>query len=788
MNQKLKYSWRVLKQNKLFLTINIIGISVGLTACLLLSIYIQHEISYDKHFNKADRIVRLITTVTENDIVTAYPISLRIAHTEIPEIMPQIESSVQLYHGPGKIRINKKQFFNIKTVRADSSYFSIFDHTIIEKSGVDPFSGPNSVVITESMARKIFGDRSAIGEQITADDTEVYTVSAVVKDPPKTTHIVWDMIFPLESLSWIKGASGMEFYTYYLLKEGDIKSTCSLLEKNSIKYIRSKFGDEYVEYLKLSISLEPLTEIHLGGKASYNMQQQGEIKHVILVSIIALITLIIALFNSINLFIIFGRSRLKEIGIKKVVGADTSQIKREILSEAFAINLIAVAIGVFTVYALLPYFSDLMQRSIAISTILTPISLSVIIFITLFGTISAGIYPATVLSKFSILNIVKGSIHSGRNRNSLTSLIVIFQFIVVITLLIGTISINNQIERLKNSDMGFDLTNRVNINGVGEEVYKHRKLLEREILAIPEVESVIFSNYGILGSSGSGEDIERYGSSEKHPINTNSFRVFPGFCKFFDIDLKWGRYLVDKDFENRGVIVINNTLANKLNITKDGDRQVVFNNKTLEVVGVTEDFNFESSLNSPLPLTITPNARRISSISIKLNGTLNQDLRDKVVGIIQKVDSDYIPIIRNHHDLFYNDLKPIDRLKKIVTIGTLLALMICMMGLFAVTTFDMQNRKKEYGIRKVIGATSIDIITITAKKIIIWFTIASAVALPLATCFVREILSNFSNEISIGVSTYIYAVIIPLIISSLTIGYNVYKVVTGNPVDSLKDE
>jgi putative ABC transport system permease protein len=785
MLSKLKYSLRILKRNKLILTVNIVGLWVGLAVCLLLWVYIDHELSYDKHFKNSARISRLITEWVEGDKKEVFPINLRTAYTEIPAGIPEVEASVQLYRSwETKIKVNESNFANLKMLYADTTFFKVFDASFVYGSENKPFKGSLSAIITTSLAQKAFGDTNPLGKIIRIDNRD-FQVSGVIKDFPATTHFNFQVLLPMQATENLLYLGGLEFYTYYLYAPNT--NHLDVSDKITSRYnkqLDDRFGEFKAEF---SSYIEPLEQIHLFTKAEFDLSPIGNLKQVFLVALISFIILFMAIFNCVNLYMVFGQNRSKELGIRKISGASSKSIKWQMLFEALIINGIALVLALVLFYFVAPYFGNLIQRPIAFNAVFSLSGMLALVFILFFSTALSGLYPAFVLSKFNSIEILSGTVAKQKINKWLSPSIVIGQFGMVVLLLFCLFSINDQLNFLKQMPLGFNPRNVVAFSGFNSNIYKQAQSLQNDLKNLPGVEQMGFSQH-TMGSGASGQAIKKFGNETGSEISIDEFRVQPGFCKTYDLKLVWGRFFKPNELGNESVVILNRTAAERLGIDNRENNRVDMFEFPMEVVGVVEDFMYHGANQVVQPMVLCCRDSSFWNINIRLNAFGGSDTRNQVIAIIQKYDPDYIPtysFISERFDSFYASEK---RTTQIVGFGSLVAILISLMGLFAITVYNIHRKYKELGIRKVLGASSLKIAHLVLLNLGYWMLIAVLFAWPIGTLIIKRWFSQYPAHAELNFAFFILSALLPLLLALLTIGWHVLKVARHNPVESLRYE
>lgn len=779
---KLKYLIRTLKRNKLILGVNVIGLTIGLGLCLLLFAYIAHELSYDKHFVDSKRIVRVLNIWTEGNNAEVYPICTRKAYTEVPAQIPEIEASTQLYRGwSTQMMVNNNTIDNLKMHYVDTTFFNVFKIPFIYGSHLSPFKGSSSVILSAATAQKAFGNINPIGKTIEVEK-KTYVISAVSADLPNNSHFNYQVLFPMQALNGLSQMQGLEFFTYYKLVSELLPAITNKISTKYKKILDADFEEFNVQF---SVLVEPLEEIHLFTKAAFDLSPQGDTSRIWFVAAIALIVLFIAVFNCINLFIAFSRNRLTEIGVKKAIGASSRTITLQLLSEALLINSLALVFAILLAYILIPLFGEVIQRQITLTSLFSGLGIVLVFTTILLSTLASGLYPAYLLSKYNSVSILKGKSKNGKSSDWLSGTLMSVQFAIAVLLLFALLNINNQVDFLKTKHLGFNAENVMVFSDFDRATYKHRQALKHDLIAIPEISQVGFSAHR-MGGGCSGQGIKLWGDTKEMSIN--EYRVQPGFCETFELQLLWGRFYNENDLEKENVVIINKTAANKLGVNDYNSRFVnLFGSKT-EVIGVVNDFAYEGSAHKVRPIMLTAYSSFFRNISLRISHSQTNLVKQKITDVIAKYSPAYMPKIKYTAQQFSAKYKEEERTAKIVGFGGVVAIFISLMGVFAITIFNLQKRIKEYGVRKVLGASTQSLSGLVIIKMFKWISVSLLVALPLGAILINRWFQNYPAHSAFSFVDFAIAATIPLLLALIIISWHSIAAARQNPVEALRYE
>ncbi|MDX2430466.1 MAG: ABC transporter permease, partial [Bacteroides sp.] len=608
---------RIIKRDSLSLLTNMTGLSLGLAASILLTSFILFELSFDQHFSKADRIYRLNSIWIEKGERSEMPINLREAYSEIPDKVAGIESSTQLYRGFQKeVSYEENRYKNLSLLFADPEFFELFDLEMLSGSPEGALLEPNSVVLTETIADRIYGARDPLGQSFTMDE-QVYTVSALVKDIPPNTHFSFDMLMPMKMVPELEGLGGLEFFTYYLLEEG--VETSRVLETISDEYSKI-LGDKFSGFGSATFEsrLSPLPRLHLHSGISWDLSTPGNIRTIYIMLVITIAVMGLALSNFINLYILNGARRSKEIGIRKVNGAGRKGMIRQFYLETTLVVSMAFFAGTVLAILLLHPFANIMQRESFSEISSSPSLYLVLAGIYLLSIFLSGLYPALLLSKAEPIPLIRGSINPAGDKKVLLRLVSVLQICIAISLLAILLGINTQIRYLKNISLGYHPENIVLIYNLNDKLTSNYVAIRDQLLDIPGIEEVAASTHTI-GRGFSGQGIMMQGDDPSLARSISEYRIWPGLCQLYQFKLASGRFLEEGRTADRNGVILNKKAVKMLGKTPGEivGESVVMHADPLEVIGVVEDFHFQSAAREIEPLILTAYSKNLRSISLR---------------------------------------------------------------------------------------------------------------------------------------------------------------------------
>jgi putative ABC transport system permease protein len=778
----LSKSWR---KNKGFLIINITGLAIGLTVSILLLIYVMNEWSYDRHFTNKDNIVQLNTVWNEEGRSNVQPICTRTAYTELPQNIPGIEKAVQFYRGFDVEVIHKpERFQKVNLLYSDPEFFDLFNMKFVYGSADNALLNPYSAVLTRQQSEAIYGNINPVGQTFTIEDAE-FTVTAVVEKLPVNTHFNFDILASMKSVSYLNQMDGLEFFTYFLLDKNMPKEQVNqLIQKNYTALLTKNFSSFNVKFESFAL---PLTRIHLFSKASWGLSAPGSLQSVFMLIGLAFLILLLAITNFVNLFVVQGNSRSSEVGIRKTNGAGKREIARQFFSEASTVVLIAFAIGIILSIMLLPSFSSLINKEIEASLFYNPIFILGTIVLILFTTLLSASYPAFYLSRFKPVEILKKT-GSAPSRKRFTTSIIVFQSVITIVLIAVMLIVTKQTNYLKSIPLGFNPQNVMVIFNPNDQLISHYDALKQDLQKIPGITRVSAAQH-IIGEGTSGQGILRFGDNSNDYKTINEYRISSGLCELMEFKLSDGKYFKENDPANKNSVVLNKEAVKMLNLKNPVGEKVVMHGNPMEVIGVVENFYYNSTAWQISPIVLTSAFDRPRYFYIRFDSNINKaHAAQLVLPVFHKFDPEFILNSTWSEDIYNGKFAGEKKMAKIIFTSTLLSLFIAILGLFAIHSFIIAQRIKEIGIRKVSGSSTWSVVALLTGKVLLEIGISAAIAIPIALYFGNSWLHNYSNRISIGVFLVLIPVIIHAAIALITTITVSYKAASRNPVESLRYE
>jgi putative ABC transport system permease protein len=808
-----KIALRNLARNKVFSFINIVGLAVGITCFALLALFIVDELGYDEFNEKADQIYRVYVSSNVGGKVSTNSKTAGAIGEILKKDFPEVIDFTRIgYHGNYVIRYKDNLSRESRIYTADSSFFEIFTLPMIYGNAKTALEKPNSIVITETMSKKYFGNENPVGKTFIVDDTSSFLVTGLMKDFPKKSHFSCSALlslstYPPEENQFILN---LWYSTYMLVREGiNPKTLEEKMKKTVVDYVgpqvKAILGVSIEELAKkgdyYSYKLQPLTSIHLRSSRDYGIdpntewsdERTSDITYIYIFSAIAAFILLIAIINFMNLATARSEKKAKEVGIRKTLGSSRYKLIGQFISEAILMCFLSVIIALVLLQFVIPVFNQFVKKELSLELFNNFYTIPILIVFTIIVGTLAGSYPAFYLSSFMPAHVMKSNSGKISRKKSLRSIMVVAQFAISITLIIGTIIIKNQLEYIQNKNLGFNKEHLVyiyNAKALNDkiEVFKNELKKNKNVVSITNTSQMFCG-----GIPGSGYFYDKKVGNDV--VLGQYVDVDYDFLKTYNIELKQGRFF-SRDFStDSNAVLVNeaalkefntiNPIGKSLVSVPDGNRRINFN-----IIGVIKDFNYESLHKKvrPLVLYLKPEHNPANVITVRV---ASNNIRNTIKYIENnwKSFSDNEQFVFNFVDeniarLYSNE----ERVETIVTVFSFLAIFIACLGLFGLSAFVTEKRIKEIGIRKVLGASVLEIVLLLSKEFTKWVLIANLIAWPISFYLMNSWLQNFAYRIEIGWVMFVGAGIIALIIAVATVSLQTIKAALANPVDSLKYE
>jgi putative ABC transport system permease protein len=819
----IKVAFRNLIRFKSYSAINITGLAIGMVCCILILLYVYDEMSYDRFNKNSDRIYRVVVDGSLGDnsfkVATTSPPLRNALLQDYPEVeaVARIWRPITVQLGGSKIgnfgfpvlRYEDKVFSEEKFYWVDSTFPDVFTMDFIKGDPKTALTQPSSVVLTEKMAKKYFGNEDPMGKILNVDNRRNFKVTGVVKEFPENSHFHFDFLGSLSTFNDFVQQQGWlnnSFYTYLLLRKGFpaeqfAAKLPALVQKYIYPVIERFLHVQKAELIKrggkYELALQPLTDIHLHSNLGIELEPNGDISYVYIFSLIALGILLIACINFTNLATARSANRLKEIGVRKTLGSSRQQLIKQFLTESILMTFIGVIISLIVIEIALPYFSDLVGKHLSISYLENIFFVpSLLLFIILVGTIAGG-YPALYLSSFSPVKVLKKETgNSGRNpwlRNSL----VVLQFAVSIFLFIGTIIVYNQLNYISNKKLGFNKDQVLVVKKTDDIAAKRPHNIESFVNVLKSVPGVINASNStqIFGENFGATPYKLFGTNDNHIIDIMFTDYY--FASVYGIQMAKGRFYSREYGTDSMAVVINETAAKEFGIANNPiGKQIVHphaNDNSVDVytvIGVMKDFNYESLHQKIRPLIIRLfNSRGFGrNVSVKLSANNIKEELSEIGDVWHKYAGnqafEYVFFDENFAKAYAAE----EKTGVIVSVFSILAIFIACLGLLGLAAFTTERRTKEIGIRKILGASVPGIVVLLLKDFVKWVLISNIIAWPIAYFALNKWLEDFAYKVNISLWTFVLASVIAMLIAILTVSYQSIKASIANPVKSLRYE
>ncbi len=771
----LKLGFRTLYRNKQYTILNILGLSIGMASAMLIFLWVQFQVSFDRFHANGDNIYRVIQDqfYTNGEVFHVQVTSSGMAKV-LKENIANIDRVTHYNHEQALVQVNETKIME-QVYFVDRDFFSMFSFPLVRGDTATIFKNTHSLVISEKMARKYFGDKDPVGQIMVLDATHPFTVTGIIQDPPKNTELDYGLLIPFEFYKElgrdINDMGNNWVFTYVQLTPG---TTAESVNQTIEKFKKLHFPES-----KAVFFLQPLRNIHL-----YWIWGGGPIKNVRLFSIIAVLLIIVAAINFTNLSTAMAATRFKEIGIKKTFGADRRVLVVQFLSETMLLSVISFFIALILAETFLPWYNKLLGTELGIhysDGILIAGFLGIML---LTGFLSGG-YPALFLSSFKPIKILKsnGSLHK---RSLLRETLVVLQFCLAIVLIVNTIIIKKQQDFMRKKDVGIQRENVLYMPMRGELRSKY-ELFKSQLLADPDIKNVCSASHLPTGIYQNGGGYNWQGKPPEVDPLVSSTTVDCDYLNTFGIKMYEGEFYPENTYNDTLHIVINKTFADIIGL-KPIIGSILERGGKRTIIGVTEDFNFK-----PLSQKVEPLAMYcFSNYSQYVLCSISSDDIQKTVKNIEKlhedINGDY-PFEYHFLDADYDNLYNSEaRQGKIFNIFSFLAILISCLGLFGLSSFMMTQRIKEIGVRKANGATVTNVVMLFSRYYIRWVMISFVIAIPVSYFFIRSWLKGYAYKTPVSWWIFIAAGGIAILIAILTVTWQSWKAANRNPVDALRYE
>jgi putative ABC transport system permease protein len=802
----IKTAVRNLLKRKGYSLINIVGLAIGMASCLLILMFVNDELNYDTYNDKADRIYRVAGSFFYGgrsfDIAVAPAPMAQVLIDEFPEV----ENAVRFrQRGRYVFRYGDNTFRELSVSYVDSSFFDVFSIPLLKGNPDTALVDPNTLILGPNTARKYFGDEDPVGKTLRLNDRSDYMVTGVFEEIPGNSHFHFDIFISMVSLPESKNKIWMSqnFQTYILLREGaDPASVEAKFPDMLLKYMgpqieafMGKSMEKLVEENQLEgeFYLQRLQDIHLHSDLIAEMEPTSDIKYVYIFTAIALFILIIASINYMNLSTARSAGRAREVGIRKVLGSFRAQLIRQFLTESMLLCLVSLVLALGLVGLALPFFNGLSGKDLSISSLSNPVMLGALFLVTVFVGILAGSYSAFLLSGFQPVNVLKGQLKSAAKTGWFRSGLVIFQFAASIILIIGTFVVYKQLDYIQNKKLGYNKEQVIILSNTYL-LDDQTEAFKNQLLTYPQIVSASISDYLPVPSNNNNTAVMPEGErGSKKATSMQNWVVDYDYIKTLGMKIVDGRDFSREFSTDTEATIINQAAAKQFDWAQPVGRRIgriVSNTGDLamyEVIGVVEDFHFQT-----LKETIGPLVMFLGNSNGMITFRVETEDMSGAIALLEKEWKKFLPY--QPFEFSFLDERFADMYQAEQKIGRIfgvfagLAIFIGCLGLFALAAFTAEQRTKEIGIRKVLGATAPNIVRLLTREFVILITVSNVIAWPVAFLVMRGWLKDFSYRIPLNVWIFIGAGLMTLAIALLTVSFQAVKAAFADPANSLRYE
>ncbi|GEO04562.1 ABC transporter permease [Adhaeribacter aerolatus] len=789
-------AWRNLRKHNAFAVINISGLALGLTAFWLITLYVADEMSYDRFHANADQIYRVVHYAHWGDN------QMQLAPTSAPfgpalqAEFPEVKAFVRLVpEGGGVITYQNKRLKADDVFLADKNIFRVFSYPFLYGNPATALAKPDAIVLTESLAVKIFGSAAtALNKTVKLNDQFTNLVTGVIKDVPENSHVQFSALQSLPA-NFTEGWQYFHLYTYLLLApEANAKSLEAKLPAFAAKNIQKEMG--VPDY---RLALQPIKSIHLHSDLDYEIGANGNINTVYIFMAAALLILLIAIINYMNLTTARSFVRVREVGVRKVLGANQSQLIGLFLTESFLLTFLATVIAIFSIELALPYFNKFAGKELSVWQFGVGNTLFILVAFSFLISICSGSYPALFLSCFRAIPALKGQLGNLSASLLFRKSLVVFQFIIAVTMIFGSLVIYKQLSYAQTKDLGFNKEQVLTFHLESGKVREQVAVLKAQLLQSPFIEGAAVAGNPIgnnnIGGLGYWFDPENTGNFNAHNVSVQELMVDADFLQTLEIKLLAGRNF-SRTTDQFQSMLINETLMKKLGLKNPIGIKAQFNTDDKgtrgerAIIGVVKDFHTYSLQHKvePMVLVMPPVASMQDNVYVKIQPHHTAEALAYLTRVFKQFDPNNALEINFLDQNFARQYEAEQKQGKILLLFTILAVFISGLGLYGLATFTAAQRTKEIGIRKVLGATVANIVAILSKDFLKLVLLANVIAWPIAWWAMHNWLQNFAFKADLGLWIFVLTGVATLLIAMLTVSFQAVRSAVANPVESLRSE
>lgn len=790
----LKIAIRHFQKHKVYSLIKLSGLAVGMSCCILIFLWVHDELSYDKYHVHSDRIYRISYAEEIGGVYDHYAVAPFAAAPVFTEELSEVEAFTRLWGRSGLI-IHEGRKFDVRGIfYADPDFFKIFSYNFKEGHPDTALRESGSIILTEQTARKIFGGKSPIGQVVNLNGDGDLLVTGVIENVPHNSHFKFNYLVSMDTIQgqrteYLRQWQTIEGWSYLLLAKGVRPIE---VEKKMAAIVERHAGDEYKKYgVKVDYFLQRLTDIHLRSHLQAEIEGNGDIRYVYIFSLIAFFILLIACINFMNLSTARSANRGKEVGMRKVFGAQKNGLVNQFIAESIVLSFLGLLSGLFLAGFLLPFFNSITGKEIGPGPLANGIIIAGLLGSAVITGLIAGSYPAFSLSSYRPADVIRLKGHAPSHKSHLRNVLVTFQFAVSVILIISTLIVLEQLKYMKNQKLGFDKKQILVVRLKDQNAWEALQPIKSELMKNPNILDISASR-GIPGSVDTVLTVFQEGKTE---ADSHVFDVIVSdydYLKTYGMDLVDGRDF-SRDFatDAGGVFLINETARTKLGWGPETvGKKIGFSDETMwPIVGVVKDFHYKSLKERIGPLAILLRLGHFSLLSIRLNADNISGTIDFIKKTWQTFSAgrtfEYFFVDENFDALYHSE----ERLSQIISYFSAIAVFVACLGLFGLTSFTIEQSRKEIGIRKVLGATFRNIICQLSGNFLKYIVIANGFGWPLAYILMKKYwLDNFPFRTDPTLWTFILTGLASVFIAMLTVGYQSIRAALANPADTLRAE
>mgnify|MGYP002784306530 CR=1 FL=1 len=800
----LKIAIRSLLRQKGFSFINIAGLALGISVCVLIALYVIDELSYDRTYPNAERIYRVDGDVKFQgrsfQMAVAPPPMVPTLKTELPEI----EDATRFRSaGVWNFTFGNKTFREEHVAYSDPAFFRIFSVQTLRGNGANALTQPFSIVITEDLAQKYFGSENPIGKSLKGDDNKIYTVGAVIKKLPRNSCIHFSILISMESNPDSKSNAwaSNNYNSYVLLKDGVKPESVNdkfpgIVRKYVAPVLESALHISYEKLLQegdyLKFTLFPLTRIHLySGNKIGEISPNGSVQYVLIFVAVAAFVLLIACVNFMNLSTARAANRAKEVGIRKTLGGQRGQLMMQFLAESSMMVFAALVLAFCLVEIVLPLFNDLSGKELSRTALLTPQFWGITTVMFIVVSVLAGAYPALVLSGFQPIKVLKGDKSGASKNTTLRSTLVVVQFTASVALVIGTLVIFTQLQYIQQKNLGYNREQILLVDDPSTLADGSALRFKREVAMLSGVNSVTVSDY--LPTGGARNNSILFTGNDRVGESVQQWWIDTDYIPTLGMEIVQGRNFHASFASDSLAVIINEAAAKKFYGTENPIGKTVHSPNdeqkqySYTIVGVVRDFHYESLRETISPLVMFCGTKFGDAV-IRFNASESASVLAQVESTWKRLSAGKPFEYKFMDDSFREIYKSEQRIGSILGVFTMLAILIACLGLFGLAAFTAEQRTKEIGIRKVLGASIVSIIGLLSKGFLKLVVIAIVIATPLAYWSMGKWLQDFAYRIELSWWIFVVAGVSAVAIASITVAGQAFRAAQANPIQSLRSE